>query len=215
MPVRLVCLCLSTCCRRLAGTGRSFTAGRQNSLDFCPDWCRPTGRILKHRTPSKYRRTDRSPTFQAGLILIPDFVIPARHSVERGLSQDRRLDSHSAPIWSLVASVCLRCSLAGCQWTFGRPGRNHPLGLLRYAGPSIPTGTGVRQPGFGSQRYRASGCHRGRCFGMGDMLLYLIGRLASPEEALRIAKLYLLQWHGRGATALLHRCRPDAAMTTG
>jgi transcriptional regulator GlxA family with amidase domain len=31
-----------------------------------------------------------------------------------------------------------------------------------------------------------------------DLLLYLIGRFVSPEEARRIAKLYLLQWHTDG-----------------
>lgn len=41
-----------------------------------------------------------------------------------------------------------------------------------------------------------------------DLLLYLIARLAGPEEALRIAKLFLLQWHDQGQL-------PFAAFSTG
>ncbi|MEO1224084.1 MAG: helix-turn-helix domain-containing protein [Pseudomonadota bacterium] len=41
-----------------------------------------------------------------------------------------------------------------------------------------------------------------------DLLLYLIGRLAGPDEALRIAKLYLLQWHSDGQL-------PYAALSMG
>lgn len=41
-----------------------------------------------------------------------------------------------------------------------------------------------------------------------DLLLYLVGRLAGPEEARRLAKLFLLDWHADGQL-------PYAALTVG
>lgn len=41
-----------------------------------------------------------------------------------------------------------------------------------------------------------------------DLLLYLIGRVVNPEEARRIAKLFLLDWHSEGQL-------PFAALTVG
>ncbi len=41
-----------------------------------------------------------------------------------------------------------------------------------------------------------------------DLLLYLIGRIVGPEEARRIAKLFLLDWHSEGQL-------PFAALTVG
>lgn len=41
-----------------------------------------------------------------------------------------------------------------------------------------------------------------------DLLLYLVGRIAGPEEARRIAKLFLLDWHSDGQL-------PFAALTVG
>jgi transcriptional regulator GlxA family with amidase domain len=41
-----------------------------------------------------------------------------------------------------------------------------------------------------------------------DLLLYLIGRIAGPEEARRVAKLFLLDWHSEGQL-------PFTALTVG
>ena len=46
-----------------------------------------------------------------------------------------------------------------------------------------------------------------------DLAVHIISRYASPGEALRIAKVYLLKWHGEGQLpyAALVRRNPDAA----
>ncbi len=72
----------------------------------------------------------------------------------------------------------------------------HPSIRVRRERVLLPTGEGHRV------------ITAGGASSWNDLLLYLIGRVAGAEEARRIAKLYLLQWHSEGQL-------PYAALTAG
>ncbi len=109
---------------------------------------------------------------------------------------------------ALVASICSGSVLlsetglldgeeATSHWGYcDAIASRHPSIRMRKERVLVPAGEGHRlitTGGFSSWH---------------DLLLYLIGRVAGPEEARRIAKLFLLDWHSEGQL-------PFAALTVG
>lgn len=109
---------------------------------------------------------------------------------------------------ALVASVCSGALLlaetgllngqeATTHWSYCNVlAQRHPDIQVRPERVLVPAGAGHRLITAGG----ASSWH--------DLVLYLIGRVAGVEEARRIAKLYLLQWHAEGQL-------PYVALTAG
>ncbi|WP_417307376.1 GlxA family transcriptional regulator [Devosia sp.] len=144
----------------------------------------------------------------------PDIVVIP----ELGILPDDPIPESMGPIaeWirdahdrgAMVASICSGTLLlsetglldgheATSHWGFcDTIARRHPEIRIRKDRMLVPAGEGHRlitTGGFSSWN---------------DLLLYLIGRLVSPEEARRIAKVFLLDWHVEGQL-------PFAALNAG
>jgi transcriptional regulator GlxA family with amidase domain len=142
------------------------------------------------------------------IVLLPDFMIapdaPLPPLYESIAAWIRRAHDRGA----IVASICsgalviaksglLDGAEATTHWGYcDALARNFPKVVVRGERILVSAGAGHRV------------ITAGGASSWSDLLLYLIARLAGPEEAVRIAKLYLLQWHGEGQL-------PFAALSTG
>jgi transcriptional regulator GlxA family with amidase domain len=136
------------------------------------------------------------------IIIVPELAagpwqpLPASHEPEyRAIYQWIRTAYANGAI---VASICSGSVLlsetglldgedATSHWGYCEAiARRHPNIRVRKERVLVPAGDGHRlitTGGFSSWH---------------DLLLYLVGRLAGPEEARRLAKLFLLDWHREG-----------------
>lgn len=142
------------------------------------------------------------------VVLLPDYILdpdaPLPSTYDSVAGWVRRAHDQGA----IVASVCsgalvlaksglLDGAEATTHWAYcDMLARQFPQVAVRGERVLVPAGVGHRV------------ITAGGASAWNDLLLYLIARLAGPEEALRIAKLYLLQWHGEGQL-------PFAALSAG
>lgn len=156
--------------------------------------------ITPHGALSDYPEPD--------LVIIPELAIdphqPLPNSFAPVADWIRAAHGHGA----LVASLCSGSVLlsetgllegedATSHWGYcDAISRRHPGIRMRRERVLVPAGEGhrlVTTGGFASWH---------------DLLLYLVGRIAGLEEARRLAKLFLLDWHSEGQL-------PFAALTVG
>ncbi|HET8729023.1 MAG TPA: helix-turn-helix domain-containing protein [Alphaproteobacteria bacterium] len=142
------------------------------------------------------------------VVLVPDLLVdpdaPLPSWYDRIAAWIRRAHDNGA----IVASVCSGALLlarsglldgaeATTHWAYRDAlARQFPKVAVRGERVLVPAGAGHRI------------ITAGGASAWNDLLLYLVARLAGPEEALRIAKLYLLEWHGEGQL-------PFAALSAG
>jgi transcriptional regulator GlxA family with amidase domain len=147
-------------------------------------WIKPHGSLSQFGAPDLVIVPD--------LMIIPDQPLPAHYEpVAEWVSR-------ASAAGAIVASVCSGALLlakagllqnleATTHWAYcDMLARQHPEVTVRKERVLIPAGPEHRiiTSGGGSA--------------LSDLLLYLVARLAGPQEALRIAKLYLLQGHHEG-----------------
>jgi len=132
------------------------------------------------------------------LILIPDFLIPPGTKLNDDYLKiaDWIRAAHGAG--AIVASVCSGALLLAASGLLdGEEATTHwgycDTLALHYPEVKVRGNRVLIPSGIEHRIITAGGASA-----WDDLLLYLIGRLAGPEEALRIAKLYLLQFHGEG-----------------
>jgi transcriptional regulator GlxA family with amidase domain len=142
------------------------------------------------------------------IVIIPDLHLDPSQPFPNSYAQIAEWVRSAYEQGAVVASVCSGALLlaetglldgqeATTHWGYCDVlARRHPGIRVRRERVLLPTGEGHRLITAGG----ASSWH--------DLLLYLIGRVAGAEEARRIAKLYLLQWHSEGQL-------PYAALTAG
>jgi transcriptional regulator GlxA family with amidase domain len=145
---------------------------------------------------------------QPDLVIVPDLHLDPARPFPNGYAAIADWIRTAHADGALVASVCSGALLlaqtglldgqdATTHWGYcDALARRHPAIRVRRERVLVPAGDGHRLITAGG----ASSWH--------DLLLYLIGRVAGAEEARRIAKLYLLQWHTDGQL-------PYAALTAG
>jgi len=142
------------------------------------------------------------------LVLVPDLILDPNAPLPPAYSATATWVRGAHAAGAIVASICsgalvlaraglLEGAEATTHWAYcDALARQFPGVRVRRERILVPAGEGHRVVTAGG----ASSWN--------DLLLYLVARLAGPEEALRIAKLYLLQWHGEGQL-------PYAALTAG
>lgn len=142
------------------------------------------------------------------VVIVPDLHLDPHQPFPNDFAAPVRWIADAYNKGAIVASVCsgalmlaetgvLNGQEATTHWGYcDHLARKHPEIRVRRDRVLVPSGEGHRVITAGG----ASSWH--------DLVLYLVGRFAGPEEARRIAKLYLLQWHSDGQL-------PYAALTAG
>lgn len=132
------------------------------------------------------------------LVLIPDFLVPPGMRLDGSYPAIADWIRRAHEAGAIVASVCSGALLLAASGLLdGEEATTHwgycdalahqfPKVKVRSNRILIPSGTEHRV------------ITAGGASAWDDLLLYLVGRLAGPEEAMRIAKLYLLQGHDEG-----------------
>ena len=156
--------------------------------------------IEPHGAPTDYPAPD--------LGIVPEVAIdpwkPLPNSFAAAADWIRSAHGNGALVASLCSGSVLLCETgllegeeATSHWGYcDAIARRHPGIRIRKERMLVPAGEGHRlitTGGFSSWH---------------DLLLYLVGRLAGVEEARRLAKLFLLDWHTEGQL-------PFTALTVG
>lgn len=133
-----------------------------------------------------------------GLIIIPDLHLDPDASAPEMFTPIAQWIRHAHEHGALTASVCSGALLlaetgllngidATTHWAYsGVMSQRFPHIRMRQERILVPAGDGHRI------------ITAGGASAWGDLLLYLIARIAGPEEARRIAKIYLIEPHSQG-----------------
>ncbi|MEM7446181.1 MAG: helix-turn-helix domain-containing protein [Pseudomonadota bacterium] len=142
------------------------------------------------------------------LVLIPDFLVAPGTKLDGDylVLADWIREAHESG--AIIASVCSGALLLAASGLLkGQEVTTH-WGYCETLSDHFPDVTvrGARVLIAGGPEHRI--ITSGGASAWNDLLLYLIARLAGPQEAVRIAKLYLMQWHDEGQL-------PFAALSLG